>query len=88
MKRFILLVAIMSFILTGCQKIVYREHETVIGTVANMKYEESYDRLIPLRSGKVTFWARRSYPERFLVTITYNDLSETFDELAILKTKT
>lgn len=82
MKRFILLIVmIMCVSLTGCQTIEKEEKIDVNATVTDMQYRSSYVVLIPLYNGKTTTYIPQTYPARYLVTISYEDVSETFDDI-------
>ena len=83
MKRFIiLLTAIILFVVFAsyCIKIEKEEKIEVSATVVDMQYEDSYMILTPIIYGKITTFVPRTYPERYLVTISYDDVSETFDD--------
>lgn len=80
MKRFILLVVIiMCVALTGCQTTEKEEKIDVNATVTDMQYQSSYVTMIPIFNGKTTTLIPQTHPARYLVTISYEDVSETFD---------
>ncbi len=80
MKRFILLVVIiMCVVLTGCQTVEKEEKIDVIATVTDMQYRSSYQTTIPIYNGKTTTFISQTHPARYLVTISYEDVSETFN---------
>lgn len=74
MKRFLLLVTIiMCFSLTACHAVVSMEKVEVSGTVTEMKFEKEviqYNAALKIPQYR---------PERYLVTISYESLSQTFD---------
>lgn len=74
MKRFTLLLAIiMCVILTGCQSVIVREKNDVYATVTEVQYKDSSVWYNPaLKMPQVL-------PEKYLVTISYEGISETFD---------
>lgn len=81
MKRFILLVVIiMSVALTGCQTIEKEEKIDVNATVTDMQYQSSYVTMMPIYNGKTTTLIPQTHPARYLVTISYEDVSETFND--------
>lgn len=76
MKRFTVLLAIiiMCVVLTGCQSVIVREKIEVSATVTEMQYEVSLVWYNPaLKMPQVL-------PAEYLVTISYEDISETFDD--------
>lgn len=82
MKRFtvLLIIVIMCGVLTSCrQPIIDEEKIEVCATVAEMEYEESYCRYNP------TLRILEYVPEEYLVTITYEDISKTFDNKRLYK---
>ena len=81
MKRFILLVVIiMCIALTGCQTIEKEEKIDVNATVTDMQYRSSYVTFLPIYNGKTTTLIPQTHPARYLVTISYEDVSETFND--------
>ena len=83
MKRFILLVVIMC-ILTGCQRIA-KEKTEVNGTVVDMQYQSSYKTLMIMSNGKSTALIPQIHPAQYLITISYKNVSETFDDEKLYK---
>lgn len=80
MKRFILLVTIiMCIALISCPTIKREEKIEVNATVSDMQYQSSYEEMVPIYNGKTTTLMPQTYPECYLVTISYEDVSETFD---------
>lgn len=76
MKRFTVLLAIiiMCFALTGCQSVIVIEKAEVSATVTEMQYEDAWIFFNPaLKMPQV-------FPEEYSVTISYEDISETFDD--------
>jgi hypothetical protein len=81
MKRFVLLVAIiMCTILTGCQLIEKEEKINVNAEVTDMQYERSYVTKRPMKMGETYTYVSQRHPARYLVTISYEDVSETFND--------
>ena len=81
MKRFILLIVIiMCVVLTSCQTIEKEEKIDVNATVTDMQYHGSYVTMISIFNGKTTTLIPQTHPARYLVTISYEDVSETFDD--------
>lgn len=81
MKRFILFVVIiMCMSLTGCQTIEKEEKISVNATVTDMQYQSSYITMIPISNGKTTTFIQQVHPASYLVTISYGDVSETFND--------
>lgn len=80
MKRFILVITIvMCIFITGCQSIDKEEEIEVTATVTEMRYKSSYTTFIPIFNGKSTTLMPQFHPERYLVTVAYDDLSKTFN---------
>lgn len=80
MKRFILLVVIiMCVALTGCQTVEKEEKIDVNATVTDMQYRSSYVTMVPIKSGKIRTFVPQTHPARYLVTISYEDVSKTFN---------
>ena len=72
-RRFCLVLAIICIVLTACHAVTSIEKVEVSGTVTQMQYEKDFVRYNPaLKMSQL-------YPEQYLVTITYEDISETFD---------
>lgn len=93
MKRFTVLLAIMCVVLTGCQLVTVTEEievsatvtktqYEVCATVTKMQYEASYTTLIPLYNAgtNTTTLLPITHPAQYLVTITYESVSEIFDD--------
>lgn len=83
MKRFILFVVIimMCVALTGCQTIEKEEKIDVNATVTDMQYRSSYVTMMPIYNGQTTIILPQTYPARYLVTISYEDVSKTFNDI-------
>lgn len=80
MKRIILVsTIILCILLTGCQKIVEEETFEVNAVVTEKDYQGSYTTYIPMRVGKVTMMSPQFHPAKHNVTITYEDISQTFN---------
>ena len=87
MKRFtVILAIIMCVALTGCQSVIVIEKNEVsassivsekvevLATVTEMQYEDSWIFFNPaLKMPQV-------FPEKYLVTISYEDILETFED--------
>lgn len=81
MKRFILLVVIiMCVALTGCLAIEKEEKIDVNATVTDIQYRSSYVTMTPIFNGKTTTIIPQTHPACYLVTISYEDVSETFND--------
>lgn len=82
MKRFTVLLAIMCVVLTGCQSVIVREKNEVSATVTEMQYEDSYTTFMPMYNvaSKTTMLLPQTHSAQYLVTITYEGISETFDD--------
>ena len=81
MKWFILLVVIiMCVALTCCQAIEKEEKIDVNATVTDIQYRSSYVTMMPIFNGKTTTLIPQTHPARYLVTISYEDVSETFND--------
>lgn len=82
MKRFILLIVFsMCVALTsGCQTIEKEKTIDVNATVTDKRYRSSYVTMTHMRIGKTTTLVPQPHPERYLVTISYENVSETFDD--------
>ena len=75
MKRFIILITIiMCMLIVGCKSVVVRENITVSATISKMQYEDSYTWYNPALK------MVQYFPEEYLVTISYGDISKTFDD--------
>ncbi len=82
MKRFALLITfIMCVVLTGCQSAVVSEKTKVSATITEMQYEDSYITFIPMFNAatKTTTLRPQTHSAQYLVTVTYEGISETFD---------
>ncbi len=80
MKRFVLCVVIIICVtFTGCQKVEREERESVTATVTNVRYRSAYVTQNMIYTGKTMIMTPVSHPAQYLVTITYEDLSKTFD---------
>ena len=84
MKRFIimLLTIIMCVVVTGCRTIVIREKEEVSAIVTEMQYKSSYITFISMYNAatKTTTLIPQTHPAKYLVTIAYGGISETFND--------
>lgn len=74
MKRFtVLLAIIICVVLTGCQSVITMEKVEVSATVVEMQYEDSLIWYNPALK------MPQSLPAEYLVTISYEDISQTFN---------
>lgn len=83
MKRFIVLLAIiMGGVILICQSVYTKESSEVIGTVTDMEYNDSYTTFISVYNAgtKTPMLIPQKHPAQYLVTITYEGISETFDD--------
>lgn len=83
MKRFVLLVTIiMCVVLTGCQSLTVSEEIEVSAVIAEVQYKAPYILQLPTYDSisKTTKIRQQPYPAQYLVTITYKDISETFND--------
>jgi len=81
MKRFIFLVVIiMCVALTGCQAIEKEEKIDVNATVTDIEYQSSDGTMMPIFNGETTILIPQTLPARYLVTISYEDVSKTFND--------
>jgi len=55
------------------------EHE-VMGTVTALEYHDSDTTFTPINAGKVTTFMSHQHSEQYLITVTYQDLTDTFDD--------
>lgn len=85
MKRLILLLIIICFCLTGCESIKLQKEFEVSATVSEKVYTSSYTTFITIYNSqtKSTSLIPLTYPEKYLITITYKDISETFDSKSL-----
>ena len=84
MKRIVfLLVIALCFALMGCQKIVTEETIEVQAIVTDKAYKSAYVTMIPVKVGNVTTMVPQNHPAKYYITVTYEDLSETFDNKAL-----
>lgn len=82
MKRFLSLVAIIMVVtLTGCQSIESEKYEIVTGCVSAMQYVEADTSMTMVFNAgtKMPMPIYEEHPAQYLVTITYECISETFD---------
>ena len=83
MKRVvILLVIIVCLILISCKSCTIEEEIEVTAMVTEIRYLEACSTLTPMfnPSTKTTLLIPQNHPERYLVTITYENISTTFDD--------
>ena len=76
----VVVAAILSFIITSIDAELYEQTETTVqAQVVCLEYVEESSSLHPIRVGKTTTYVRRNSPEKFLVTVSYDGITETFD---------
>jgi hypothetical protein len=76
--------AIASFTITSIEEKTFEVKETyVYAQVINMKHVAKSSSLVPVRIGKSTTYVRRTSPEKFLVTVSYGNITETFDSATL-----
>lgn len=83
MKRFILLAMIivyLAFTLTGCQLVVVKEE--IEAVITDVQYEALSFLMLPTYNSitKTTEIRQQIVPAKYLVTITFEDVSETFND--------
>lgn len=86
MKRLTsLLLIIICLCLTGCQSIKSQKKFEVSATVSEKLYKSSYTTFITIYNSqtKSTTPIPIIHPEQYFVTITYKDISETFDSKSL-----
>ena len=54
--------------------------DVVEATVIDREYHEGYTTVIPIWNGKFFMFVPVENPEEYLVTIVYEDVSQTFDD--------
>jgi len=85
-KRIILFVAIVA-ILVGCSK--WEFSETVSGKITEKYYKRAYTTTQIIPAGKVMIPTTRYHPARYIVAISYGDIStsvnnkDLFDEVDV-----
>lgn len=83
MKRFtILLTIFICIFLTGCKQVVIREQIEVTAKVTEKEYKPSSMVLVPIYNPalKTITNAPHFYPAKYLVTISYEHVSNTFND--------
>ena len=80
----VIIAVILSLIITSIDTELFELNETSVqAQVVSMEYVEESSSLIPVRMGKTTTYVRQTHPEKFLVTVYYDDVTETFDSEAL-----
>lgn len=81
MKRFVILIIIICLIIISCKYCTTEEQIEVTAMVTEIQYVEAYTTLIPMfdAATKTTLLIPQNHPEQYLVTITYESISTTFD---------
>ena len=82
MKRFILIFSsiILCVVLSSCETIEKEEKLEVSATVIDKQYKNAYTTMMPVFNGKTTTLIPQRHPALYLVTISYDDVSETFED--------
>ena len=84
MKRLItFLTIILCVILTGCNPVDAEEKLEVTATVTDMQYKDSYITMMPVYTGEFVTFVSQTHPAQYLVTICYEDVSETFNNKSL-----
>ena len=82
MKRFaLLLVIVFCIITTGCQQVITREQSEVSATITEVQYKAAYTTSILIYNAalKMSIPTPVQHDAQYLVTITYEDITQTFD---------
>ena len=74
----LILVCVISFLKSN----VVDKEETisVTATITDKEYKKTYTTMMHITTGKTTTLIPQIYPEKFLVTVEYQNLTETFDD--------
>lgn len=83
MKRFIWFIAIiMCVVFVSCQLATVEEKVEVSATITEMEYKASYVYFLPTYNSatKTTTIISQPHPAQYLVTITYENITQTFDD--------
>lgn len=92
---FITVIAIMfiiSGIFAGCicshlgAKYHHFEEIEITATVSSVEFVESHTKRTPIIVGKITTMTSQTIPEQYLVTVSYKDVVETFDNEELYNT--
>lgn len=81
----VIIAVIISLIITSIdteQQFELKE-TSVQAQVLSLEYVEESSSLVPVRMGKTTTYIHRTNPAKFLVTLSYDDVTETFDSEAL-----
>ena len=70
-----------SFLSKSLKRIEKEEKINVTATVSNMEYSSSYVTICPMFTGKTLICIPQMHPSCYLVTISYENVSETFDDI-------
>lgn len=83
MRRYMILITvgiIICMILVECNRVSEREEQQVIGTVTQKEYRDEYYTYVFVRKN---IPLKRYHPPKYLVTITYEGIEQTFDDSAL-----
>ena len=73
------LVILFVFVIGGCSRVESEEEVKVTAKVVEKNYRGAYTTYIPIKVGKVTTMSPQHHPERYEITVEYEDITETFD---------
>ena len=83
---------IISGIIAGCicsyigAKYDHFEEVEVMATVSSVEFVESHTKRTPVIVGKITTMTSQTIPEQYLVTVSYKDIVEVFDNEELYNT--
>ena len=87
MKRLSLIISIICLILVCVisflkSNVVVDKEETlsVTATITDKEHKKTYTTMMHITTGKTTTLIPQTHPEKFLVTVEYQNLTETFDD--------
>ena len=90
MKRwFIVMIAVLllfSIVLAGCKRVTETEEQVVVGTVTERRFRASRTTYTHVNFGKSSVPLAHIHPAEYLVTITYGDISHTFNNVTLYRT--
>ena len=79
----VLLLVTMCVALTGCKRITETEEQIVVGTVTDKTFRKAHTTFSHVLVGKTTTTIPHRHPAKYLVTITYQGLTETFNNITL-----
>ncbi|MBQ6860100.1 MAG: hypothetical protein IJO08_00460 [Clostridia bacterium] len=74
------LLIFLVFALCRCSRVEKEEETKVTAKVVEKEYRAAYSSYIPMRVGKVTTVTMQRHPEKYYITVQYEDITETFDD--------